>query len=132
MLDHATSEIASGSKLGIDATKKLPGEGFKRPWPPLIKMDAAVKAKVEKLSPRSSRREEAQTERAESPKENSPGQANNVSAALGPRTNKNSSPERAAQRIAPRRNSRPDERLRPPCADKALDPMLHMLDEFLE
>ena len=33
----------------IDAMKKLPGEGFKRPWPPLIKMDAAVKAKVEKL-----------------------------------------------------------------------------------
>jgi hypothetical protein len=31
------------------ATKKIPGEGFKRPWPPLIKMDAAVKAKVEKL-----------------------------------------------------------------------------------
>ena len=49
VLDHATSEIASGSKLGIDATRKLPGEGFKRPWPPLIKMDTAVKAKVEKL-----------------------------------------------------------------------------------
>jgi len=49
VLDHATSEIASGSKLGVDATKKIPGEGFKRPWPPLIKMDAAVKAKVEKL-----------------------------------------------------------------------------------
>jgi 4-hydroxy-3-polyprenylbenzoate decarboxylase len=49
VLDHATSEIASGSKLGIDATKKLPGEGFKRPWPPLIKMDAAVKAKVDAL-----------------------------------------------------------------------------------
>jgi len=47
--DRATSEIASGSKLGIDATKKMPGEGFKRPWPPLIKMDAAVKAKVEEL-----------------------------------------------------------------------------------
>jgi 4-hydroxy-3-polyprenylbenzoate decarboxylase len=31
VLDHATSEIASGSKLGIDATKELPGEGFKRP-----------------------------------------------------------------------------------------------------
>ena len=30
--DHATSEIISGRKLGIDATKKLPGEGFKRPW----------------------------------------------------------------------------------------------------
>jgi len=49
VLDHATSEIASGSKLGIDATKKLPGEGFKRPWPPLIRMDATVKAKVESL-----------------------------------------------------------------------------------
>jgi len=49
VLDHATSEMAIGSKLGIDATKKLPGEGFKRPWPPLIKMDEAVKAKVEKL-----------------------------------------------------------------------------------
>jgi 4-hydroxy-3-polyprenylbenzoate decarboxylase len=37
------------SKLDIDTTKKLPGEGFKRPWPPLIKMGAVVKAKVEKL-----------------------------------------------------------------------------------
>jgi 4-hydroxy-3-polyprenylbenzoate decarboxylase len=49
VLDHATSEIAMGSKLGIDATKKIPGEGFKRPWPPLIKMDDAVKAKIDKL-----------------------------------------------------------------------------------
>ena len=49
VLDHATSEMDMGSKLGIDATKKLSGEGFKRPWPPLIKMDAVVKAKVEKL-----------------------------------------------------------------------------------
>ena len=48
-LDHATSEIASGSKLGIDATKKLPGEGFKRPWPPLIKMDEAVRRKIDQL-----------------------------------------------------------------------------------
>ena len=49
VLDHATSEIASGSKLGIDATKKFPGEGFKRPWPPLIKMDAAEKQKIDQL-----------------------------------------------------------------------------------
>jgi len=49
VLDHATSEIAIGSKLGFDATKKLPGEGFKRAWPPLIKMDAAVKAKIDSL-----------------------------------------------------------------------------------
>jgi len=31
-LDHATSEIAIGSKLGIDATKKLPGEGPFQNW----------------------------------------------------------------------------------------------------
>jgi len=47
VLDHATTEMASGSKLGIDATKKLPGEGHKRGWPPLIKMDAAVQKKID-------------------------------------------------------------------------------------
>ena len=40
---------ASGSKMGFDATKKIPGEGFKRAWPPLIKMDAAVKAKIDSM-----------------------------------------------------------------------------------
>ena len=49
VLDHATSEIAGGSKLGIDATKKLPGEGFKRPWPPLIKMAKQVQEKIAAL-----------------------------------------------------------------------------------
>ena len=49
MLDHATSEIASGSKLGIDATKKIPGKGSKRAWPPLIKMDENVRNKVDAL-----------------------------------------------------------------------------------
>jgi 4-hydroxy-3-polyprenylbenzoate decarboxylase len=49
VLDHATSEIGSGSKLGIDATRKLPGEGFKRPWPPLIRMDDEVRRKVNEL-----------------------------------------------------------------------------------
>ncbi len=49
VLDHATSEIASGSKLGIDATKKIPGEGFKRAWPPLIKMDENIRKKVDAL-----------------------------------------------------------------------------------
>ena len=36
----------------VDATippSREPCEGFKRPWPPLIKMDDAVQAKVEKL-----------------------------------------------------------------------------------
>ena len=49
VLDHATSEVAIGSKLGIDATRKLAGEGFKRPWPPLIKMDDNVKARIEQI-----------------------------------------------------------------------------------
>ena len=49
VLDHATSEIAMGSKLGIDATRKLAGEGFKRPWPPLIKMDETVRKKIDAL-----------------------------------------------------------------------------------
>jgi len=49
VLDHATSAVGVGSKLGFDATRKLKGEGFPRPWPPLIKMDPAVKAKVDQL-----------------------------------------------------------------------------------
>jgi 4-hydroxy-3-polyprenylbenzoate decarboxylase len=49
VLDHATTELAIGSKLGLDATRKLPGEGFKRPWPPLIKMDAEIKRKIDRL-----------------------------------------------------------------------------------
>jgi 4-hydroxy-3-polyprenylbenzoate decarboxylase len=49
VLDHATPDLAMGSKLGFDATKKLAGEGFKRDWPPLIKMDGAIKEKVDRL-----------------------------------------------------------------------------------
>jgi 4-hydroxy-3-polyprenylbenzoate decarboxylase len=49
VLDHATSELASGTKLGIDATKKFPGEGFKRPWPPLIKMNPEIQNKMRAL-----------------------------------------------------------------------------------
>ena len=33
----------------MNATKKIPGEGFKRAWPPLLKMDESVKAKVDQL-----------------------------------------------------------------------------------
>lgn len=49
VLDHATTKIAIGSKLGIDATRKLPGEGFPRPWPPLIRMDPEVSAKIDQI-----------------------------------------------------------------------------------
>ena len=51
VLDHATTEFAIGSKMGFDATRKLPGEGFKREWPPLIKMDDEVRRKMRQLFP---------------------------------------------------------------------------------
>ena len=41
--------MRAGSKLGFEATKKIPGAGFKRAWPPLVKMDERVKAKVGKF-----------------------------------------------------------------------------------
>jgi 4-hydroxy-3-polyprenylbenzoate decarboxylase len=49
VLDHATTEIGSGGKIGIDATHKLAGEGVHRKWPPLIKMDEAVRTKLKSL-----------------------------------------------------------------------------------
>jgi 4-hydroxy-3-polyprenylbenzoate decarboxylase len=50
VLDHATTKMAIGTKLGLDATHKLPGEnGFHREWPPIIKMDAAVKNRVDSI-----------------------------------------------------------------------------------
>jgi 4-hydroxy-3-polyprenylbenzoate decarboxylase len=46
VLDHATTELAMGGKMGIDATHKLPGEGHKRGWPPVIRMTEEVKSRV--------------------------------------------------------------------------------------
>jgi len=40
---------AMKTKLGIDATRKLAGEEFKRPWPPLIKMSEEVRRKIAAL-----------------------------------------------------------------------------------
>jgi 4-hydroxy-3-polyprenylbenzoate decarboxylase len=48
-LDHASRLPNFGSKMGIDATRKWPAEGFHRPWPPMLTMDQAVKAKVDAL-----------------------------------------------------------------------------------
>ncbi len=48
-LDHASRLPNFGSKMGIDATRKWPAEGFNRPWPPMLQQDAAVKAKVDAL-----------------------------------------------------------------------------------
>ncbi len=51
VLDHASRAFTYGSKMGIDATRKFPEEGFTRNWPELIVMDDATKARVDALWP---------------------------------------------------------------------------------
>jgi 4-hydroxy-3-polyprenylbenzoate decarboxylase len=46
-LDHASRLPNYGSKMGIDATRKWASEGFTRPWPDEIVMDAKTKAAVD-------------------------------------------------------------------------------------
>jgi 4-hydroxy-3-polyprenylbenzoate decarboxylase len=48
-LDHSSRLPNYGSKMGIDATRKWKAEGFDRPWPAMIEMDRATKAKVDEL-----------------------------------------------------------------------------------
>jgi 4-hydroxy-3-polyprenylbenzoate decarboxylase len=49
VLDHASASFTFGSKMGIDATRKWPEEGFDREWPDRIEMDAATKARVDAM-----------------------------------------------------------------------------------
>ena len=46
-LDHASRLANFGSKMGVDATRKWPSEGFQRPWPDEIRMDPRIKALVD-------------------------------------------------------------------------------------
>jgi 4-hydroxy-3-polyprenylbenzoate decarboxylase len=46
-LDHASRLPNYGSKMGIDATRKWPSEGFTRPWPDEITMDDATRKAVD-------------------------------------------------------------------------------------
>ena len=48
-LDHASRLANFGSKMGIDATRKWPAEGFTRPWPDVIKMAPDVTRRVDEL-----------------------------------------------------------------------------------
>jgi 4-hydroxy-3-polyprenylbenzoate decarboxylase len=48
-LEHASRLQDFGSKMGIDATRKWASEGFTRPWPDEIRMDAATKSRVDNL-----------------------------------------------------------------------------------
>jgi 4-hydroxy-3-polyprenylbenzoate decarboxylase len=48
-LDHAPTEQNVGSHMGFDATRKLPGEGYRRPWPEMLKMTEEAKKLVDEL-----------------------------------------------------------------------------------
>jgi len=48
-LDHASYHHSFGGKIGIDATAKLPEEGYTRGWPEVACMEPAVKERVDDL-----------------------------------------------------------------------------------
>ena len=48
-LDHASRLPNFGSKMGIDATRKWPTEGFTRPWPDELEMDEKTKRRVDEM-----------------------------------------------------------------------------------
>lgn len=47
-LDHGSYNVAYGTKIGIDATRKSAAEGYDREWPPDIVMDAQTQQLVSK------------------------------------------------------------------------------------
>ena len=47
-LDHSSPYAFWGNKIGIDATKKLPGEGHLREWPEDIVMSDEIRELVTK------------------------------------------------------------------------------------
>lgn len=48
-LDHASYQHSFGGKIGIDATAKLPEEGYNRTWPEVARMDPQVIARVDEI-----------------------------------------------------------------------------------
>jgi 4-hydroxy-3-polyprenylbenzoate decarboxylase len=48
-LDHAARRQDFGSKMGVDATRKWPEEGFTGRWPDEIRMDEATKRRVDAI-----------------------------------------------------------------------------------
>lgn len=49
VLDHSSAQFSFGSKMGIDATRKWPEEGFEREWPEKIVMSEEVKNKIDEM-----------------------------------------------------------------------------------
>ncbi|MDI3298026.1 MAG: menaquinone biosynthesis decarboxylase [Bacillota bacterium] len=47
-LEHASPAWRYGSKMGVDATRKLPEEGHPRPWPRDVVMSPEIKALVDR------------------------------------------------------------------------------------
>lgn len=48
-LDHASYQHSYGGKIGIDATAKLPEEGYTRSWPEVARMNPETKARVDEI-----------------------------------------------------------------------------------
>lgn len=48
-LDHASYHHSYGGKIGIDATAKLPEEGYRRDWPRVVRMTPQVKSRIDAL-----------------------------------------------------------------------------------
>lgn len=48
-LDHASYHPSFGGKIGVDATAKLPEEGYARDWPEVVRMDPEVKGRIDAL-----------------------------------------------------------------------------------
>lgn len=48
ILDHAAPHEGAGSKMGIDATRKIPGEGTIRRWPAVLDMPPALAERVQR------------------------------------------------------------------------------------
>ncbi len=55
-LDHAPTSQNIGSHMGFDATRKLPGENYHRPWPELLKMTEEAQRMVDALQKKLERR----------------------------------------------------------------------------
>ncbi|MCC6442078.1 MAG: menaquinone biosynthesis decarboxylase [Armatimonadetes bacterium] len=49
VLDHSAMYTDWGGKLGIDATRKWPEEGYTRTWPDVLKMSSDVKERIDAM-----------------------------------------------------------------------------------
>jgi 4-hydroxy-3-polyprenylbenzoate decarboxylase len=48
ILDHSTPYYGTGGKIGIDATRKIAGEGLTRDWPDELRMSEEVRTVIER------------------------------------------------------------------------------------